>query len=658
MSTPIHPEAVRGADAGAIPRSVLDHAGAAAAAAAGVPDPALLARLAGEFFGTLGRQSGGALTDTGAGLPPHEGHALPVAPVALDAYQAPAQAIHLTPAIHAAPLVAAHPPLAGLPAAPAAPGIGDIVSVTPLVSGLGFLADLRSIETLASASPASPALPFGVAVPPVAHVAPDASASTLPFGISRTDIGAPLLQGVPAQARTTGPTQSEILTTAPRHLAVPGVSPTLAPVGSQFDRATPSIPGAGTASSGLDVQAVRRDFPILQELVNGRPLVWLDNAATTQKPQAVIDRLAHFYAHENSNVHRAAHTLAARATDAYEGAREKVRAFLNASSAKEIVFVRGTTEGINLIARSWGKQHIHAGDEIVLTHLEHHANIVPWQMLCAEVGATLKVAPVDETGQIILAEYEQLFTPRTRLAAFSHVSNALGTVTPVHEMTAIAHRHGAAVVVDGAQSVSHIPIDVQAIDCDFFVFSGHKIFGPTGIGVVYGKSAFLEQSPPYQGGGNMIVDVTFERTIYHAPPLRFEAGTGNIADAVGLGAALDYVTRLGMANIARREHELLVYGTQVLTRIPGLTLVGTAREKTSVLSFVLDGHETEDVGAGLARQGIAVRAGHHCAQPILRRFGHERTVRPSLAFYNTCEELDQLGAAIRNIQSGRVVGPV
>lgn len=335
-----------------------------------------------------------------------------------------------------------------------------------------------------------------------------------------------------------------------------------------------------------------------------------------------------------------------------------MRRFLNAASVNEIIFVRGTTEGVNLVAQSWGKRNIEKGDEIVLSILEHHANIVPWQMLAAEKGAHLRVAPVDDSGQIILEEFEKLFTSRTKLAAYTQVSNALGTVTPVREMTEIAHRHGATVLVDGAQSVSHMRVDVQDIDADFFVFSGHKVFAPTGIGVVYGKSSVLENTPPYQGGGNMISDVTFEKTRYHGPPQRFEAGTGNIADAVGLGVALDYVDRIGMANISRYEHDLLVYGTEALKRVPGLRLIGTAREKASVLSFVLDGYRTEDVGAALSKEGIAVRSGHHCAQPILRRFGLESTVRPSLAFYNTCEEIDALVAALWNLKGGRTTGPL
>jgi cysteine desulfurase / selenocysteine lyase len=396
----------------------------------------------------------------------------------------------------------------------------------------------------------------------------------------------------------------------------------------------------------FDIGSVRRDFPILNERVNGRPLIWLDNAATTQKPQSVIDRISYFYEHENSNIHRAAHDLAARATDAYEDARTKVAHFLNASSSKEIVFVRGATEAINLVAQAWGRRHINKGDEIVISWIEHHANIVPWQMLCAEKGACLRVAPVDDDGQILLDEYEKLLSEKTRLVSFTQVSNALGTMTPAHQMVQMAHRYGARVLVDGAQAVSHIPIDVQSLDCDFYVFSGHKVFAPTGIGVLYGKPEVLAETPPWQGGGNMIVDVTFEKTTYQPPPGRFEAGTGNIADAVGLGAAIDYLDHIGMPNIARYEHELLVYATQGLLRVPGLRIIGTAKEKAGVLSFVLAGFRTEEVGAALNREGIAVRSGHHCAQPTLRRFGVETTVRPSLALYNSFEDIDALIAAL------------
>lgn len=435
---------------------------------------------------------------------------------------------------------------------------------------------------------------------------------------------------------------------APFHFGAISVVPELV---AQHPNRTPDLGFA--ASRPFDPRAIRNDFPILREEIDGKPLVWLDNAATTQKPQAVIDRLSHFYEHENSNIHRAAHALAARATDACEAAREKVRAFLNAGSSEEIVFVRGTTEAINLVAKTWGVKHVGAGDEIIVSHLEHHANIVPWQQLAAEKGARLRVIPVDDNGDLILEEYERLLNPRTKIVAVTQVSNALGTVTPTRAIIEAAHRHGVRVLIDGAQSVSHLRADVQALDADFFVFSGHKIFGPTGIGALYGKRAALEETPPWQGGGNMIADVTFERTQYQPAPARFEAGTGNIADAVGLGAALDYVSRIGIDAIARYEHELIAYALQALRTIPGLRIIGNPTERAGVLSLVLDGFKTEAVGAHLARQGIAVRSGHHCAQPILRRFGLESSVRPSFAPYNNCEDIDALVNALRQLQQGR-----
>jgi cysteine desulfurase / selenocysteine lyase len=401
----------------------------------------------------------------------------------------------------------------------------------------------------------------------------------------------------------------------------------------------------------FDANFIKKDFPILQERVNGRPLIWLDNAATTQKPKQVIDRVSYFYEHENSNVHRAAHELAARATDAYEGAREKVSRFLNAASPKEIIFVRGTTEGINLIAKTFGEQFLQSGDEIILSHLEHHANIVPWQQLARKKGLKLRVIPVDDDGQLIISEYEKLLNARTKLVSFTQVSNALGTVTPARQIIEMAHSAGAKVLLDGAQSVSHIRVDLQSLNPDFFVFSGHKIFGPTGIGVVYGKEALLNQLPPWQGGGNMIKDVTFEKTQFQDAPGKFEAGTGNIADAVGLGAALDYVSKLGIENIKLYEHYLLLYATRLMTAVPGLRLIGTAADKASVLSFTLQGYSNDEVGKALNEEGIAVRTGHHCAQPILRRFGVESTVRPSLAFYNTCADVDALVNVLHKLKT-------
>ena len=405
------------------------------------------------------------------------------------------------------------------------------------------------------------------------------------------------------------------------------------------------------AAGMLDIDAVRSDFPILQERVHGKPLAWLDNAATTQKPQAVIDAITHFYAHDNSNIHRGAHTLAARATDAYEHARQTIQQFIGASSPDEIVFVRGCTEGINLLANILAPG-LRRGDEIVLTELEHHANIVPWQMVAERTGAVIRVAPLDDRGDVILEAYERLLGPLTRVVSLSHASNSLGTILTVELMTAMAKSRGARVVIDGAQSVSHFPVDVRRIGCDFYVFSGHKIFGPTGIGAVYMTREAQESLPPWQGGGNMIQAVTFAHTTYSGPPAKFEAGTPNIADAIGLGAALDYVTRLGRERIAVYEHELLEYATGKLMAIDGLRLVGTAREKVGVLSFVLPGHDTIEVGRMLDRAGIAVRAGHHCAQPSLRRYGLEATVRPSLAFYNTRAEVDRLAEVVSSLARG------
>ncbi|HEY1200692.1 MAG TPA: family 2A encapsulin nanocompartment cargo protein cysteine desulfurase, partial [Niastella sp.] len=398
-------------------------------------------------------------------------------------------------------------------------------------------------------------------------------------------------------------------------------------------------------------------FPILAEKINGRNLIWLDNAATTQKPKLVIDRISYFYEHENSNIHRAAHELAARATDAYENARKKVQLFINAASPNEIVFVRGSTEAINLVAQSWGDEQLRPGDEIIVSHLEHHANIVPWQQLAAKKGLVLRVIPVDDDGQVLLVEYAKLLNAKTRLVSFTQVSNALGTVTPAKEIVSMAHAIGAKVLVDGAQAVSHLRVNVQELNCDWYVFSGHKVFGPTGIGVLYGKEALLNETQPWQGGGNMIKDVTFEKTVYQPAPGRFEAGTGNIADAVGLGAAIDYVTHIGIDLINEYEHYLLVYATNLLRQIKGLRLIGTAADKAGVLSFTLDGFKTEEVGAWLNKWGIAVRSGHHCAQPILRRFGVESTVRPSLALYNTCSDIDALVEALYKIRDQKVGRP-
>lgn len=409
------------------------------------------------------------------------------------------------------------------------------------------------------------------------------------------------------------------------------------------------VPDLRAPNPCFDAQVVRKDFPILSQKVNGKNLIWLDNAATTQKPTSVIERLKYFYEHENSNVHRGAHTLAARTTDAYEGARSKIASFLGAADSSEIVFVRGTTEAINLVAQTVGMHELCADDEIILSMLEHHANIVPWQMVCAKTGAKLRVIPVQENGQVMLFEYQKMLSEKTKIVAFTHVSNALGTITPVAEMIEMAHQYGAKVLVDGAQAAAHIKVDVQALNCDFYALSGHKIFGPTGIGVLYGKRELLEDMPPYQGGGSMISDVTFEHTEYKSPPHKFEAGTGNIADAIALGTAIDYVSHIGLDVIYNYEHELLEYATQRLQSINGLTIIGTAPQKTSILSFTLEGYTPQEVGKTLDREGIAVRAGHHCAQPILRRFGQESTVRISLTFYNTREDIDVAASVIRRL---------
>lgn len=399
----------------------------------------------------------------------------------------------------------------------------------------------------------------------------------------------------------------------------------------------------------FDPRAIRADFPILRERIHGRPLIWLDNAATTQKPQSVIDRVAHFYAHENSNVHRAAHTLAARATEAYESAREKVAKFLGAASPKEIVFVRGTTEAVNLVANSWGRRHLRAGDEIVLTTLEHHSNIVPWQFLRDELGVVLKIVPVTDRGEVLLDDVGRTLSPKTKLVSITHVSNALGTVLPVQEITAAAKRHGATVLIDGAQAVSHFPVNVQELGADFYVLSGHKLFAPTGAGALYGRKQILDAMPPWQGGGNMIEHVSFEKSSFAEAPAKFEAGTATLGAAVGLGAAIDYLNALGMHNVARHEQELLAHGHEVLSSIKTLRLIGTAPEKAGVLSFVSERMKSEDIGKALDREGIALRVGHHCAQPTMARFGVTGTVRPSLALYNCHEDLDQLGRALRRI---------
>lgn len=560
---------------------------------------------------------------------------------------APAVAGHATPVIPGAPFVPASPAIpasapGGTPDLPVAsgPGWGEggfsagSWPVGPIAGGLGTLPGIPTLPRSPFETP-EPALGgFGPGPSLSAH-APWLPSSGLP---SSAPVGAP----EPPRQAAGAP--------APVEAPAPSFSPRLEALAAPGPSAVPKV--AGTADV-FDAASIRRQFPILRERVHGRPLVWLDNGATTQKPQAVIDRLVQYYEHENSNVHRGAHTLAARATDAYEAARDKVRRFLNASSASEIVFTRGTTEAINLVAQAWGRRYVEAGDEIVVTWLEHHANIVPWQQLAAEKGARLRAAPIDDRGVVQLDEYEKLLNSRTKIVAITHVSNAIGTINPIREMTALAHRHGAVVLIDGAQSVAHLPVDVQAIGADFFVFSGHKVYAPTGIGGLWGRKDVLEATPPWQGGGSMIVDVTFERTVYHGPPARFEAGTGNIADAVGLGEALDWLSAIGLDAVRRHEVALIDYAVEQLCTVPGLCLLGDPPERAGALSFTLEGFTSEEVGKALDREGIAVRSGHHCAQPVLRRLGVETSVRPSFGVYNTDSDIDALRDALLRLRATR-----
>jgi len=405
----------------------------------------------------------------------------------------------------------------------------------------------------------------------------------------------------------------------------------------------------GDRSVGFDVERIRQDFPILGEKVRGKPLVYLDNAATSQKPQVVIDTVHRFLSTYNSNVHRGVHQLSERATEAYEQARQKVQRFINAAESREIIFVRGTTEAINLVAQSYGRERIRAGDEIVISGMEHHSNIVPWQILCEQTGAVLRVVPINDDGELLLDEYVTLLTPRTRLVSVAHVSNALGTINPVREIVRLARRQGVPVLVDGAQAVPHLKVDVRDLDCDFYAFSGHKVFGPTGIGVLYGQARLLEGMPPYQGGGDMIKSVTFEKTVYNDLPYKFEAGTPHIGGVIGLGAAADYLEGVGLDRVAAYEHALLGYATEALSAIPAVRIIGTAKEKASVLSFVVDGVHAHDIGTVLDHEGIAIRAGHHCAMPVMQRFGVPATARASLAFYNTREEIDAFVRGIHKV---------
>ncbi len=407
---------------------------------------------------------------------------------------------------------------------------------------------------------------------------------------------------------------------------------------------------SSAVTAPFDVEKIREDFPVLKQTVHGKPLVYLDSAATAQKPTAVVEAIRRFHEVDCANIHRGVHELSQRSTAAYEETRAKVRRFLHAQSSDELIFVRGATEGINLVASTWGRKNLRAGDEIVISAMEHHSNIVPWQMLCEERGAKLRVVPMNERGELLLEEYARLLNPRTRMVAVTHVSNALGTINPVRQMIEMAHHSGALTLIDGAQAAPHMKVDVQALDADFYTFSGHKVFGPTGIGILYGKRALLEAMPPYQGGGDMIKVVTFEKTTYNDLPYKFEAGTPNIAGGIGLGAALDYANRIGLDNIAAWEHSLLEYGTERLSAIPGLRLIGTAHEKAGVLSFVMDGIHPHDIGTVLDNQGVAVRTGHHCAQPVMDFFHVPATTRASLAFYNTPAEIDALAEGIQKVK--------
>jgi cysteine desulfurase / selenocysteine lyase len=407
---------------------------------------------------------------------------------------------------------------------------------------------------------------------------------------------------------------------------------------------------SSSVAAGFDVEKIRAEFPVLKQKVHGKPLIYLDSAATSQKPLAVIEAIRKFYEVDCANIHRGVHELSQRSTAAYEQTRAKAKQFLNARSKTELIFVRGATEAINLVSQTWGRKCVKAGDEIIVSAMEHHSNIVPWQMLCEEKGATLRVIPMNDCGELLLDEYAKLLSPRTRMVAISHVSNALGTINPVGEMIAMAHKAGALALIDGAQAVPHLKVDVQALDADFYAFSGHKVFGPTGIGMLYGKAKLLNAMPPYQGGGDMIRAVTFEKTTYNDLPYKFEAGTPDISGGIGLGAALDYVNRIGLDKIAAYEHELLLHGTEALSRVPGLRIIGTAREKAAVISFVMEGVHPHDIGTVLDRMGIAVRTGHHCAQPVMDRFCVPATTRASLAFYNTPAEIDALAAGLGKVK--------
>jgi cysteine desulfurase/selenocysteine lyase len=592
-------------------------------------------------------------------------------------------------AIQGVPSMPGAPSMPAAPSMPVAPGMPDLPAAPGMPGGSGFpdgdLAGLwsrdgaidpevaRAVGELLAADHPDPPVPAEAPAPAVTthdvpswlepgvsgveSVAPSSAAGIVPGGSSMLMA---LKTGLTMPESSLSALSSQVLS-APVPVSQPGdgqyyfVEPPASVSSTPSPPATPTAPaGALDAPAGMafpteifDVKTVRKDFPVLDQRVHGQQLIWLDNAATTQKPQVVIDRLAAYYENDNSNVHRGAHTLAARATEGYEGAREAVRRFLGAGSTEEIIFVRGTTEAINLVAQSFGAMQLQPGDEILLTTLEHHSNIVPWQLIAAATGANVRAIPINSTGEVMLEEYGMMLGPRTKIVGMTHVSNALGTIVPVREMVDMAHRAGAWTVVDGAQAVAHFPVDVRALNADFYAFSGHKLFAPTGIGVLYGKKELLEEMPPWQGGGSMIEDVTFEQTRYAGLPQKFEAGTPIIAGAIGLGAAIDYLDRLGLENIARYERALTEYATAALQTVPGLRLIGTAPEKVGVLSFVLEGIPVEHLGRYLDHYGIALRAGHHCAQPTLRAFGLESTVRPSLAVYNTAGDIDNLTDALK-----------
>ena len=529
---------------------------------------------------------------------------------------------------------------------PSAPAEIPSVSKLPDLSGKDAASAVPPVHP--SAQPAAPKLSEPEKTSSGAH-SPD-SGDSYAFGEPRCN-GAYRPQGNRPETKTTNGNPllgiSEAESVTPEFYFLRGGNPSgKSPASCQsYPKNSPPIPK-------FDVEGVRRDFPALHQLVNGKPLIWLDNAATTHKPQPVIDATSQFYGRDNSNIHRAAHALAARSTELFEAGREKVRKFLGAGDAKEIIFVRGTTEAINLVAQSYGRKNIGAGDEIIVSELEHHANIVPWQLLAQQVGATVRVIPINDRGELILEEFVKLLGDKTKFVSVAHVSNSLGTINPVEQIIALAHARGVPVLIDGAQSTPHLPVNVTALDADFYAFSGHKIFAPTGIGALYGKTALLEAMPPWQGGGHMIKDVRFEKTVFQNAPEKFEAGTPDIAGVVGLGAAIDYLFKVGIPAIAAYEHALLEYAQHALSTIPGLRPIGTAPNKASVLAFVIPGVPNDQIAKHLDKNGIAVRAGHHCAQPAIRHFGLESSVRPSLAFYNTHEEVDALVLALRSLKRG------